>query len=246
MANMIDKVVAITGAGSGIGRATAKLLASREAIVSIANRDQHGLEETLKALEGSKHILTVLDVRRRAEIEAWIDKTVKELGKLDGACNIAGVHTGKGMLISGETEENWDFVFDINAKGVFFCMRSELNHMGDGGSIVNAASVAGIRGLANSGICVASKHAVVGMTRTAARENGHRNIRVNAIAPGIIDTPMVKRFEADMGSRLSTEAQCLDRYAQPEEMMNVIAFMLSDEASFVTGSVWSADGGWHA
>jgi NAD(P)-dependent dehydrogenase (short-subunit alcohol dehydrogenase family) len=244
MANMNGKVVAITGAGSGIARALAKVLASRGAILSLADRDQEGLNDTLKALEGSKHIATIVDVRSTSEIEAWIDKTVKQLGKLDGAANLAGVHTGKGKVLAEETDENWDFIFDVNAKGVFKCMRSELNHMAEGGSIVNAASVAGIRGIPNSSIYVASKHAVVGMTKSAARENGHRNIRVNAIAPGTIDTPMVQKIEAGIGSRLNTKVQCLDRHAQPEEMATVIAFMLSDEASFVTGACWSADGGW--
>jgi len=242
---MNGKVIAITGAGSGIARATAKVLASRGAVLSLADRDQSGLDETLKSLEGSKHIATVLDVRKPAEIEAWMEKTVKELGKLDGACNLAGVHTGKGKILAEETDENWDFIFDVNAKGVFQCMRSELNHMNDGGSMVNAASVAGIKGIPNSSIYVASKHAVVGMTKSAARENGHRNIRINAIAPGAINTPMVDKIEASMGTSMNTSVQCLDRKAQPEEMANVIAFMLSDEASFVTGSVWSADGGWH-
>jgi len=242
---MNGKVIAITGAGSGIARATAKVLASRGAVLSLADRDQSGLDETMKSLEGSKHIATVLDVRKPAEIEAWMEKTVKELGKLDGACNLAGVHTGKGKILAEETDENWDFIFDVNAKGVFQCMRSELNHMNDGGSMVNAASVAGIKGIPNSSIYVASKHAVVGMTKSAARENGHRNIRINAIAPGAINTPMVDKIEASMGTSMNTSVQCLDRKAQPEEMANVIAFMLSDEASFVTGSVWSADGGWH-
>lgn len=246
MANMKGKVVAITGAGSGIGRALTKLLASRGATLSLADRDQPGLDETVKGLEveGQIVLATVVDVRNTSHIEAWMERTVKKLGKLDGAANLAGVHTGKGKILADETDENWDFIFDVNAKGVFKCMRSELNHMKDGGSIVNAASVAGIKGIPNSSIYVASKHAVVGMTKSAARENGHRNIRVNAIAPGTIDTPMVQKIEAGMGSRLNTKVQCLDRHAQPEEMATVIAFMLSDEASFVTGAVWSADGGW--
>ena len=135
---------------------------------------------------------------------------------------------------------------DVNAKGVFFCMRAQLKAMADGGTIVNAASVAGIRGVANSSIYATSKHAVVGMTRSAARENGSRRIRINAIAPGIIDTPMIQKIEEGTGRVAATSQQALDRKAQPEEMATVIAFLLGDEASFVTGSVWSADGGWHS
>jgi len=246
MSAVQGKVIAITGAASGIALAVSRLLASRGAILSLADLNQSGLDATLSSLEGKGHITTVVDVRKSSEVNAWIEKTVKELGKLDGGCNLAGVHTGKGATLANETDEHWDFIMDVNAKGVFYCMRAQLNAMSDGGSIVNAASVAGIRGLANSSLYVASKHAVVGMTRSAARENGSRNIRINAIAPGVIDTPMVQKIEEGMGHEMQTKQQALDRKAKPEEMAAVIAFLLGDEASFVTGSIWSADGGWHS
>ncbi|MCJ1300727.1 hypothetical protein MMC08_003524 [Hypocenomyce scalaris] len=239
------KVIAITGAASGIGLALARLLASRGAILSLADVNQAGLDAAIKSLQGKGHIETVVDVRKSSEVNAWIEETVKELGKLDGGANLAGVHTGKAVL-ADETDEHWDFTMDVNAKGVFFCMRAQLKAMADGGTIVNAASVAGIRGVANSSIYATSKHAVVGMTRSAARENGSRRIRINAIAPGIIDTPMIQKIEEGTGRVVATSQQALDRKAQPEEMATVIAFLLGDEASFVTGSVWSADGGWNS
>lgn len=235
MASLKGKVIAITGAASGIGLSTARLLASRGATLSLADLNQSGLGTALSSLEGSNHLTTVVDVRKTSDIDSWISKTVKALGKLDGACNLAGVHTGKGLPLAEESDEDWDFMMGVNGKGVFLCMRAELNNMKDGGAIVNAASIAGIRGMPNGAIYVASKHAVVGMTRSAARENGKRNIRINAIAPGTIDTPMVHKIEENLGQRLDTSMQALDRHAKPEEMATVIAFMLSDEASFVTG-----------
>lgn len=246
MASMEGKVIALTGAASGIGLATARLLASRGAILSVADVNQAGLEEAVQTFENSsKHLTTVVDVRESSQINNWIENTAQKLGKLDGAANIAGVGP-RGKTVADALDEDWDFIMNINGRGVFYCMRAELNNMKDGGSIVNVSSVAGIRGIANTSIYVASKHAVAGMTKSAARENGHRHIRINAIAPGVIDTPMVQNImAARRGGKMDTSSQCLDRAAQPEEMANVIAFMLSDEASFVTGSIWSADGGWH-
>lgn len=240
------KVITITGAASGIGLALSRLLAGRGAILSLADVDNAGLDAALGSLPGKGHITTVVDVRKSAAVNAWIEKTVKELGKIDCAANVAGVHTGKGSGLADETDEHWDLTMDVNAKGVFFCMRAQLKAMTDGGSIVNAASVAGIRGVAYSSLYSASKHAVVGMTRSAAKENGHRRIRINAIAPGTIDTPMITQIEDGMGRAAVTSHQVLDRKGKAEEMASVMAFMLGDEASFVTGSVWCADGGWHS
>lgn len=245
LTSMQGKVITITGAASGIGLALAHLLDSRGATLSLADVNIAGLNAVLDSMQGKTHIATVVDVRKSAEVNAWIEKTIKELGRIDGAANVAGVHTGKNSGLADETEEHWDLTMDVNAKGVFLCMRAQLKVMTDGSSIVNAASVAGIRGVAYSSLYSASKHAVVGLTRSAAKENGHRNIRVNAIAPGTIDTPMITQIENGMGRAAATSHQLLDRKAQPEEVASVMAFMLSDEASFVTGSIWCADGGWH-
>lgn len=127
--------IAITGAASGIGLAVAKLLASRRAQLSLADMNKAGLEDALKSLTGDGHIITQVDVRDSQEVNAWIEKTVSVFGKLDGAVNMAGVFT-HGTCLRDETDETWDFIMGVNARGVFNCLRAELNHIKSGGSIV--------------------------------------------------------------------------------------------------------------
>lgn len=182
-----NKVIVVTGAGSGIGAATAKLLASRGAKVSITDVQERGLDETVKAIEeaAGSVISAVLDVRDRTQVEAWISQTVSAFGKLDGAANLAGV-TGKqtGFAQVQEIDDNdWDLMFNVNVKGMLNCLRAEIKVMNDGGSIVDASSVAGIRGIENSATYCATKHAVIGLTRTVAKEQAGRGIRANALAP---------------------------------------------------------------
>jgi len=188
---------------------------------------------------------TICDVSKSSEVNSWVEKTTSQLGKLDGAANLAGVF-GKGGPVTDAADDDWDFVMNVNGRGIFYCMRAELNSMNDGGAIVNAASVAGLRSLPGCPLYVASKHAVVGITKAVAKDVGPRNIRVNAIAPGGVDTPLLREFVVTMGHKQDKSQQALARRADPEEMAKVIAFLLSDEASFVTGAVWLADGGWSA
>ena len=181
------KVIVLTGGASGIGLETSKLLASRGAIVSIADLQEGPLQEAVKAISsaGGNVSGTVVNVRDRVSVETWISSTVQKHGKLDGAVNLAGV-IGKQVGIANVEDiedDDWDFILGVNLKGVLNCMRAEIKNMRDGGSIVNAASVAGILGLPKNGAYVASKHAVVGLTRASAKELGERGIRVNAIAP---------------------------------------------------------------
>jgi NAD(P)-dependent dehydrogenase (short-subunit alcohol dehydrogenase family) len=191
--NFQGKVIAITGAASGIGLATAKMLASRGAILSLGDMNESLLQSTTKDITsaGGQAFATTLDVRNRSAVESWISETVKREGKLDGAVNLAGV-TGKQIgaaNIEDIEDDDWDFVMDINLGGVLNCMRAEIKAIGDpkvggrGASIVNASSIAGIIGMPKNGAYIASKHAVVGLTRAAAKECGARGIRVNAIAP---------------------------------------------------------------
>ena len=249
MASLHGKVVAITDGASGTGLATAKLVASGGAVVSIADINQSALEEVDREIKknGGRVMITKVNLTKSTEVNSWIEKIVKEFGKLDGAANLAGI-VGKGssanLALRDSTDEEWDNIMDISGKGVFLCILAELRVMHANASIVNASSVAGLQGLPMAGIYVASKHAVSGLTRTAAREEGPRKIRINAIAPGTVKTPLVKQVEDLYKQEMDISAQAFQRQADPLEMANIIAFLLSDAASFVTGAIWSADAGW--
>ncbi|KAM0277424.1 hypothetical protein ACHAQH_005786 [Verticillium albo-atrum] len=179
-----DKVIALTGAASGIGLATAHLLASRGARLSLADLQQDALLAAQKAITeanpGAEVSITVLDVRDCAAVEAWTTETAARFGRLDGAANLLSIGV---KPLSEQDLEEWDFVQGVNFTGVMHCLRAQLKTIDNGGSIVNASSIGGITGRANNAAYAASKHAVVGLTRSAAKEVGARQVRVNAICP---------------------------------------------------------------
>jgi NAD(P)-dependent dehydrogenase (short-subunit alcohol dehydrogenase family) len=179
--NLQGKVIAVTSAGSGIGLATAHILASRGAILSLADNQETLLNETVSSIASTGAIVTgtVVDVSSRSSVETWISSTVSEYGKLNGAANIAGVRGNQlgSATIENIEDEDLDFVWGVNAKGMLNCLRAEIRNTKDGASIVNVASVAGIMGLPMSGAYVASKHTVVGLTRVAAIEKGPRGVK---------------------------------------------------------------------
>jgi len=181
------KVVAITGAASGIGLALSKLLASRGAKLALADIQKEALDKTVSDIKasGADAIGTVVDVSSNQAVDDWINGTVKHFGKLDGAANLAGVEGRNSVFTNFEDMKNeeWDFIIAVNLTGVMYCLRAELRVMKAGASIVNAASLAGVMGRPGIGAYAVSKHGVVGMTRTAAKEVGGKGIRVNAIAP---------------------------------------------------------------
>lgn len=270
-AQLQGKVIALTGGASGIGLATAHLLASRGAKVSIA--DLHpNLEEVAKSVisaTGNPNVIaTKVDIRDVDAVAAWIERTVKEFGPLDGAANMAGVYQmSPNGTIAQEDQKNWEFMLDVNLTGAMHCMRAELSHMNpNGGSIVNAASILATRGWAGACAYSASKHGVVGLTKSAAREVGLNGVRVNCIAPyvycgllakstnllysGYIDTPMVKAAVADPDKATvnhgGASATPLGRMGKPEEVAGLIGFLLSDDSTFITGACINIDGGMSA
>jgi NAD(P)-dependent dehydrogenase (short-subunit alcohol dehydrogenase family) len=245
------KVALITGAGSGIGRASALAFAREGAKVAVADIVVEGGEETVRMVKeaGGEAFFIKVDVSNAADVEAMVNTVVDTYGRIDCAYNNAGI---EGRLASTDEypEDVFDKVIDINLTGVWLCMKYELPHMlkQGSGAIVNTASGAGLIGVAGMSAYVASKHGVVGLTKTAALEYAKSGIRVNAVCPGLIQTPMVERITADqpqLGEAL-VAAEPVGRTGKPEEIAESVVWMCSDAASFVTGHAMSVDGGYVA
>ncbi|KAK4934957.1 hypothetical protein LTR10_023894 [Elasticomyces elasticus] len=254
MAQLEGKVIAITGAGSGIGAATARLAAIRGASLSLCDVNEKGLGQVVEELKGKGVKVTsqIVDVSSSEAVDSWIADTVKHFGKLDGAANIAGTMAPPGGKVFDNivdtTNEHWDFVMKVNLTGLFYCLRAQLRVMERGASVLNVASMAGVMGRPGIGAYSTSKHGVVGLTRTAAKEVGERGIRVNALAPGPIETAMMERIQNEGGNvdrpvTNTYKTLPLQRLGTSEDMAKTICFVLSDDASFTTGATFSADGG---
>ena len=249
--NLADKVALVTGAGSGIGRSVALRLAAAGAKVIIADFNEEAGARTCEELKksGAEAASQRTDVSKAAEVQALIDFTIRTFGKLDCAVNNAGI---QGELASTAecSEENWDSIIDTNLKGVFLCMKYELREMlaRGRGAIVNIASNFGIVGSPQMPAYSASKHGVVGLTKTAAIEVAARGIRVNAVCPGPTLTPLVEAVAKDtpgiidaINSRLP-----IGRMASPDEVAQAVAWLCSDEAPYVVGGIFPVDGGYVA
>jgi NAD(P)-dependent dehydrogenase (short-subunit alcohol dehydrogenase family) len=245
------KVALITGAGSGIGRATSKIFAREGARLVIADLDEAGGHETLGAIKdaGGDALFVTADISQPATAETLVAKAVSAYGRLDCAFNNAGIE-GIGALTHKCTMENWNRVIAINLTGVWLCMKAEIAQMleqGAGGAIVNTSSLAGLAGSKGGPAYVASKHGVVGLTKTAALEYGRHGIRINAVCPGPIRTPMMQRIMAMSGNEAAEQrfikGEPLRRFGQPEEIGEAVAWLCSDRASYVTGIPMPVDGG---
>jgi NAD(P)-dependent dehydrogenase (short-subunit alcohol dehydrogenase family) len=244
------KVALVTGGGSGIGRATAIAFGRDGARVVIGNRNVQRGEETVSMIRASGGTASFrrTDVLVAADIEALVKHAVSEYGGLDLAFNNAGIEGEVGPL-ADQTESNYDAVMDINVKGVWLSMKYEIPAMlNRGGAIVNCASVAGLIGFPNMGIYIASKHAVIGLTKTAALEYSAQGIRVNAVNPAVIDTEMVDRIAAGLSmekNNLST-LHPIGRMGRVDEVAEAVLWLCSGRASFVTGHSLLVDGGFTA
>jgi len=245
------RVALVTGAGSGIGRATALLFANKGAKVVVADVVEGHGNETVLLIEqaGSEAIFVKTDVTKAGDVQALINKVIQEYGQLNYACNNAAVDGEQGPLAVC-SEQNWDLVVDVNLKGVWLCMKYEIIQMlkQGGGAIVNIASVAGLVGIQGMSAYCASKHGVLGLTKSGALEYAKFGIRVNAVCPGATLTPMVKKIilaQPEVEKTMKT-SHPLGRFAEPEEIAEGVVWLCSDAASFVTGHHLMLDGGFVA
>jgi NAD(P)-dependent dehydrogenase (short-subunit alcohol dehydrogenase family) len=241
------KVVLVTGAAGGIGRATAVAFGRRGARVVIADVADLAATAAEVRCAGAEVLAVTCDVSRDDDVRALVARAVERFGRLDCAYNNAGIE-GEPAATHECSEENWDRTLAVNLKGVWLCLRHEIPQMlkQGGGTIVNCASVAGLVGIAGLPAYEASKHGVVGLTRTAALETVKQNIRINAVCPGAILTPMLERFMASSPEARATvvASEPIGRIGKPEEIAECVLWLCSDASSFVTGQALAADGGW--
>lgn len=250
MAQFSNKVALVTGASSGIGRSTAVMYAERGASVVVSDINSKGGEETVEIIRslGGKALLVDTDVSRPSECEALVETVMTEFGRLDIAFNNAGIG-GEPNKVGELSIDGWDQVIRINLSGVFYCMHYEIPAMlnSGGGSIVNMSSILGQVGYVTASAYVSAKHGVIGLTKTAAIECAKSGIRINAVGPAFIHTPLIASIEdnAQVAQAL-IDLHPLGRFGTPEEVAELVIWLSSDQASFVTGGYYPVDGGYLA
>lgn len=249
MKNLENKVAIVTGAGSGIGKSIASMYASEGAKVVVSDINEKGGNETVSEIKakGGDAFFIKADTSNHAENQALVEQTLKHYGGLHIACNNAGVG-GPSMPVGEYPTDGWDKVISINLSGVFYGMRYQIPAMlaSGGGSIVNIASILGLVGFANSSAYVAAKHGVVGLTQNAAIEYATKNIRVNAIGPGFIMTPLLTSNMDAATLKALESLHPIGRLGKPEEVAELALWLSSSRSSFVTGSYYTVDGGYTA
>lgn len=246
-----NKVAIITGAAMGMGEATAKLFADAKAKVVVADMNEEKGKEVVQAIEknGGTATFVKVDISKSEDVQQMVKKTVEIYGRLDVAVNNAAL-TPDDKPVAEFDEAYWEKLMSIDLTGTALCMKYEIQQLleqGDGGSIVNISSVSGFRPQPNNIAYVAAKHGVVGMTKVAAMEYGEKNIRVNSVAPGAIDTPMLRGALEQFGftaEEYAPKLSLLNRFGQAEEIAEASLWLASDQSSYVTGTTIHADAGY--
>lgn len=245
------KVAIITGAAMGMGEATAKLFAEAKAKVVVADFNEEKGQAVVQAIKeaGGEGAFVKVDISQSEQVQAMVKFAVDTYGKLDAAVNNAAI-TPDDNLVSEFDEQYWARLMSVDMTGTALCMKYELQQMlkqGGGGSIINISSVSGFRPQPKNIAYVAAKHAVVGMTKVAALENGQYNIRVNSVAPGAIDTPMLRGALEQFGfteEEYAPQLSLLNRFGQPREIAQASLWLASDASSYVTGTTIHVDAGY--
>ncbi|MEH2162945.1 MAG: SDR family oxidoreductase [Nostoc sp.] len=247
--NYTGKVAFVTGAANGIGRATALAFAREGANVVVADISEQGNQETARMIEelGKQALAVRCDVTQSEDVKAALAKTVEAFGRLDFAFNNAGIEPRKPAPTAEYEEEEWNRIIDTNLRSVFLCMKYEIPLIlkQGGGAIVNTSSGAGIIGIKGSPAYTAAKHGVIGLTKSAALDYAAQNIRVNAVCPGYIETPMMDRFTggtAEGRAKVIAE-EPIGRMGKPDEIAAAVVWLCSDAAAFVVGHAMVIDGG---
>jgi len=254
MAGILEgKTALVTGAARGIGRATAVTMAREGARVVVSDMNEAGIKETVAIINGAggQAVSALADVSKADDVQALVKKAVSSFGRLDCAYNNAGISgyqvDAGGKLTHEWSQQSFQRMIAVNLEGVWLAMKYELEQMlaQGGGVIVNTASIAGLTGLPTSSAYVAAKHGVVGLTKTAAIEYGQKNIRINSVCPGYIETDMTKEAMARRGEQIMANTP-FRRMGKPQEIAEMVTWLCSDRASYVSGANYNVDGGYMA
>jgi len=249
MERLKDKVAIITGGAAGIGKSTAALFLEQGASVMLVDINKEKLQSTSEELNSSNLAYCVADVSNPADVERYTSETLSRFGKINLFFNNAGIE-GASSSLENYPNEIFDKVIAINLKGVWYGCKYVIPKMVDGGSVIITSSVAGLKGFKDLGAYVTSKHGVIGIMRVAALEFADRNIRVNTVHPGPVNTQMMRRIETDISPDNSEEVKKgfeaivpFSRYAEPIEIANLVLYLASDESKYVNGNTYVIDGG---